>query len=100
MEYTTRWVEAYPVRKANSATVKKILLNEFLPRYRYGCKITSDQDRAFVSDLMKNITKDADLKMVTTIAYNPKANPVEQVHKELKKKILFLLEQETKEEDK
>jgi hypothetical protein len=100
MEYSTRWFEAYPVKKTNSATVKKISLNDLLLRYGYGCKITTDQDRAFISELMKNLTKDADLKMVTIIAYNPKANPVERVHKELKKKILFLLEQETKEEDK
>jgi hypothetical protein len=100
MEYTTRWFEAYPIKKANSTTVKRILLNEFLPRYGPGCKITSDQDRAFVSDIMRQVIQDADLKAVTTIAYNPKANPVERIHKELKKKILFLLEQETREEDK
>jgi hypothetical protein len=101
MEYSTRWFEAYPIKKANSATLKGILLNDFLPRYGYGCKITSDQDRAFVLELMKNITKDADLKMITTIApITQKQTQWSRCIKKLKKKILFLKEQKTREEDK
>jgi len=43
--------------------------------------------------------QDNDLKHITTIAYNLKANPVERMHRELKKKILMLLESERREED-
>jgi len=43
--------------------------------------------------------QDNDLKHLTTIAYNPKSNPVERIHLELKKKILMLLESEKREED-
>jgi len=98
-DYTTGWFEAYPLKTANSATVKRILLTKFLPRYGPGRKITSDQDRTFVSDIMKVFMQDADLRPVTTIAYNPMVNLVDKVHNELKRKILFLLEQETQEED-
>jgi len=92
MDYATRWLEAYPVRRATAATVKRILLNDFIPKYGPGCTITSDQDRAFLSDVVRQLIQDNDLKHVTTIAYNPKANPVERIHRELKKKLLMLLE--------
>jgi len=99
MDYVTRWLEAYPVWRATAATIKRLLLTDFIPKYGPGCTITSDQDRAFLSDIVKQLMQDNDLKHLTTIAYNPKSNPVERIHLELKKKILMLLESEKREED-
>jgi hypothetical protein len=83
MDYTTRWFKAYPVWRATAATVKQILLTDFIPKYGPGCTITSDQDRAFLLDVVKQLIQDNDLKHVTCIPYNLKANPVERIHREL-----------------
>ena len=80
MDYATHWFEAYRVRRATAATVKRILLTNLIPKYGPGCTITSDQDQAFLSDVVKQLIQDNDLKHVTTIAYNPKANPVKRIH--------------------
>jgi hypothetical protein len=63
MDYATRWLEAYPIRRATAAAVKRILLNDFIPKYGPGCTITSDQDRAFLSDVVKQLILDNDLKL-------------------------------------
>ncbi len=96
----SRWLEAYPVRKANAATVARVLEKEIFCRFGFPDIIHSDQGSQFTSSLFKELTEALGILATTTPAYNPKSNPVERAHRDLGNALrAIMLEQECSWED-
>ena len=49
----TKWVEAYPCRKADAITVVKLLMKDFICRFGIPCRISSDQGTHFTAEVVK-----------------------------------------------
>ena len=79
----TRWLEAIPLRRANSETVARILEKEVFCRYGFPDSIHSDQGSQFTSQFFHELTQALGIRATTTPAYNPKSNPVERAHRDL-----------------
>ena len=79
----TRWLEAVPLRRANSETVARILEREVFCRYGFPDSIHSDQGSQFTSQFFHELTQALGIRATTTPAYNPKSNPVERAHRDL-----------------
>ena len=80
----SRWLEAYPTKDQTAQTVVNRLTQELFPRYGYPEQIRSDQGSAFTSALFKEVAGSLNIECVTTPAYNPRSNPVERSHRDLK----------------
>lgn len=87
----TKWIEAFPLRRPTADATANILEKEIIARYGYPETIHSDQGRQFTSNLLKELGRACDIKTTTTPAYNPKSNPVERVHRDLKATITALM---------
>jgi len=80
----TKWIEAFPLKSATAAEVGRILLEEIFPRFGKCEQLHSDRGTQFTSDFMQELGKLCNIKITFTPAYNPKSNPVERVHRDLK----------------
>ena len=81
----SRWVEAFPMKEATAAATIYVLINQVFSRFGYPESIHSDQGRQFTSRLMKDVCEALEIRLTTTPAYNPKSNPVERFHSDLKR---------------
>ena len=79
----SKWVEAFPVKRANAATVVEILEREIIPRFGLMTEIHSDRATSFLSDLLSDVYLALGIKSSTTPSYNPRSNPVERSHRDL-----------------
>lgn len=80
----TRWIEAFPIKNATAEITAQIIEREIIARHAYPESIHSDQGRQFTSELLKQVANLLDIRWTMTPAYNPKSNPVERSHKDLK----------------
>jgi transposase InsO family protein len=80
----TRWVEAFPLTSATAEAVAIKLEKEVFPRFGYPESIHSDRGAQFTSHLLDQLCKEFDLVLTHTPAYNPKSNPVERAHRDMK----------------
>ena len=79
----TRWLEAFPLRSANTHTVLRLLDTHVFARYGLPDQIHSDRGAQFTSGLFLDVSQRLGIKATTTPAYNPKSNPVERAHRDL-----------------
>ena len=86
----TKWVEAFPIKKADTLTVLDILNNQIFSRFGKCERLHSDQGTQFTSHLFQEIADVLKIQVTYTPAYNPKSNPVERVHRDLKAALLAL----------
>ena len=89
----TKWIEAFPLKKATSQEVIQILENEIFSRFGKCEHIHTDQGTQFTSHEMKAYCNLHKIKLTHTPAYNPKSNPVERVHREIKAALVALSSQ-------
>ena len=80
----TRWIEGFPTMDMTAATVASLLEKEIFTRYGLPEVIHSDQGTNFTSSLLQEVYKELNIQSTTTPAYNPKSNPVERTHRDLK----------------
>ena len=80
----TRWIEAIPIDNIQADTVARALFNHVLSRYGMPEVIHSDRGKQFECELMKSLCKLLGIKKTFTPAYNPKSNPVERAHRDMK----------------
>ena len=78
------WVEALPMRKTDSESIAEKLVNEVFARYGIPAEIKSDNGANLTSALMRDIANMLGIEHITTLTYNPRANPVERFHQDLK----------------
>ncbi len=65
----SKWVEAFPTSKQDSAAVAKALLTEIVPRWGIPRKISSDNGRHFVNDAIKQVGQFLGIDMRTHCSY-------------------------------
>ena len=80
----TRWLEAFPLKTATAMEVARILNEEIFARYGKCEQIHSDRGTQFTSGMMNELGELLKIKITQTPAYNPKSNPVERSHREIK----------------
>ena len=84
VDYFTRWVELYPLRKATAETVSRVLTEEILTRWGVPHFILSDQGSQFVSAVFRETCAKWNLRQKLTTAYHPQTNLTERVNRTLK----------------
>ena len=55
MDYMTKWPEVFPAVDQSSATIARLLVDEIIGRHGVPAQILSDQGKAFLSGLMKEL---------------------------------------------
>ena len=86
----TKWIEAFPLKVATASEVARIYTEEIFPRFGKCEQIHSDQGTQFTSNMMKELGSLLNIKITFTPPYNPKSNPVERSHRDLKAALLAL----------
>ncbi|XP_063222375.1 uncharacterized protein LOC134530951 isoform X1 [Bacillus rossius redtenbacheri] len=81
----SRWVEAFPLAKADSSSILKKLQDEVFPRWGYPKSILTDNGVQFTSKLWANTCAKWEIETWATPVYHPQANPTERRNQELKK---------------
>ena len=89
----TKWIEAYPVRNANAATVANKLITELFPRFGHCEFLKTDQGTHFKNETLKEICEITGIEHIFSPSYRPQANPVERTHRTLKNMITSLVMQ-------
>lgn len=87
----TRWIEAFPMARATADTIAHLLNTEIIARYGVPEVIHSDQGRQFLSKVMQDLAAQLGITLTCTPAYNPKSNPVERSHRDLKRALTALV---------
>ncbi len=83
----SKWVEAFPTSKQDSAAVAKALLTGIVPRWGIPRKISSDNGRHFVNDAIKQVGQFLGIDMRTHCSYAPSSGgAVERQNQTIKNK--------------
>lgn len=93
MDYTSRWVEAYPIKDEQAPTLIKAIRKNFVPRFGLGAHFVSDNGSSFISKQFEQMAKDLGGFTTSVIPYHAQANPVERAHREFNQKLRILLEE-------
>ncbi len=91
-DFFTRWLEAFPVRKATAEVVVDTLVKSVFCRYGIPERIHSDRGAQFTSKLLQDVAQTLGIQATTTPAYHPHSNPVERKHRDLKAALTALTE--------
>ncbi len=84
----SKWVEAFPTSKQDSAAVAKALLTEIVSRWGIPRKISSDNGRHFVNDAIKQVGQFLGIDMRTHCSYAPSSGgAVERQNQTIKNKL-------------
>jgi hypothetical protein len=89
----SRWLEAFPVRRATASVVVDKLQREIFPRFGICDQLHSDRGSQFTGDLLYDVAQTLGIRLTQTPAYNPKSNPVERAHRDLGAAITALVGQ-------
>ena len=73
-DYFTKWMEAYALPDQTAETVATRFVNEFVARLGVPLKMTSDQGRNFVSEIMVNVCQLLGVDKARTTPYRPQSN--------------------------
>ena len=73
-DYATKWVEARPTRKNDTAMAATFLFEEIMMRFGHPLEIVSDRGTHFLNDVICDITTKYLINHRKTTPYNPKAN--------------------------
>lgn len=87
----TRWVEAYPVKHADAATVANKLIVELFPRFGHCEFLKTDQGTHFKNETLKEICEITGIEHKFSPSYRPQSNPVERAHRTLKNMITAMV---------
>lgn len=84
VDYFSRWVELFPLRKAMAESVTKILIQDVLTHWGVPDYLLSDQGPQFVANIFEQTCKELNLKHKMTTAYHPQTNLTERINRTLK----------------
>ena len=74
IDYLTKWVEAFPTKDQTALTIAKLLVEQVISRHGVPRELLSDRGAAFLSSLLKDISKIMGLRKVNTTAYHPQGD--------------------------
>ena len=84
----TRWPEAFPIPDQTAPTIAEALFTGWVSRFGVPEHISSDQGRAFESEVCQALMRLLGIAKHRTTAYNPASNGlVERFHRQLKQAI-------------
>lgn len=84
VDYYSRWVEFFPLRKANAQSIASLLRKEILTRWGLPDFILSDRGAQFVSTLFQELCQRWSVKPKLTTSYHPQTNMTERINRTLK----------------
>jgi Integrase zinc binding domain/Integrase core domain len=87
VNYFTRWVEMFALRRTTTTDIANILINEVICRYGTPSYILSDNGPQFVAQLFNEICHSLGIKRKLTANYHPQTNMTERVNCNLKAQI-------------
>ena len=73
-DYFTKWTEALPIPDMETATIARVLVNEFISRFGAPSHLHTDQGRSFESSLIKEICTLMGIVKTRTIPYHPQSD--------------------------
>lgn len=100
VDYYSRWVELFPLRRATAETVSQVLIRDILTRWGVPDYILSDRGSQFISLVFEETCKKWNLKQKKTTPYHPQTNLTERVNRNLKAMIASYVEDKHKTWDK
>ena len=92
LDISTMWMEAWPLKLANSAAICRILEKDVFPRFGEGLSFTCDNGREFVAKNVKRIVERYGGKVYYGTSYHPNSLPVERQHRTLNSLIRMKLQ--------
>jgi len=90
----TKWLEAFPVKRAVAKEVVAILEREIFARYGLPEKIHSDRGSQFTGNLMNEVGQVLGYQITHTPAYHAQSNPVERSHRSIGECVRSMLEED------
>ncbi|GFS54206.1 gypsy retrotransposon integrase-like protein 1 [Trichonephila clavipes] len=90
-DYTTKWVELFPLKQATAKECAMTLLNEVFLRYGVPRRLISDNRTQFVSAVMQQLCFVLDINQSLIPVYHPQVNPVERKNRDLKPRLAMLV---------
>jgi transposase InsO family protein len=91
----SKWVEAFPMRRATAKATVRALENEVFYRWGYPSAIISDNGTQFTSEEFRRACRRWKTRHWPTAIYHPQANPAERRNQELKKLMRILTQEPT-----
>ena len=73
-DHYTRFAQAYPSKSQTAQATAKLLWDHFIVHYGFPEKFMSDQGKNFVSELIQDLCKIANVKKIRTTPYHPQSN--------------------------
>lgn len=83
MEGVSRWLEAVPLVEASAMAVAKALTEQVICRWGVFSELVSDNGKAFLAQLIKEVCKLLGVRQIFISPYHPQGNSVEPAHKGL-----------------
>ena len=87
----SKWVEAFPLKRATAAEVIRILTTEIFPRFGYPEFLKCDRGAHFKNQMMQELAEMTGIRLMFSPSYRPQSNPVERAHGTIKKRLLALI---------
>uniref|UniRef100_A0A671TWU2 Gypsy retrotransposon integrase-like protein 1 n=1 Tax=Sparus aurata TaxID=8175 RepID=A0A671TWU2_SPAAU len=84
VDYYSKWVELFPLRKATAETISQVLVKDILTRWGLPDFILSDRGSQFVSSVFETVCRTWNVGHKLTSAYHPQTNLTERVNRTLK----------------
>ncbi|GFT59336.1 hypothetical protein TNCV_3892551 [Trichonephila clavipes] len=91
-DYTTKWVELFPLKQATAKECAMTLLNEVFLRYGVPRRLISDNGTQFVSAVMQQLCFVLDINQSLIPVYHPQANPVKRKNRDLKPRLAMMVD--------
>ena len=79
----SKFVVIYPIKKANTATVIRKILLDYILKYGKPAKIICDHGTQFISKMWAKKLREEDISLIFSSIRHPQSNIVERMHREL-----------------
>ena len=71
VDYFTKWVEAYPLKRMDAVSIASVFVSEFVSRFGAPDNLHTDQGKNFDSRLFKEVCSMLGVRKTRTTAYHP-----------------------------
>lgn len=84
VDYCSKWVEMFPMRKAKAPHVARILVEDIFTRWGTPAYLVSNRGAQFTSRLLTLVCQQWGVVQKLTTAYHPQTNLTERINRTLK----------------
>ena len=93
VDYGTRWVEAYPMKKKDADTVARLYVEKIICRFGAPRKLLSDLGKQFTAKILKKVNEIVGTEKIFTTAYHPQTNGLVEPFHRILTDMLSILQQ-------